>query len=168
MFYSLSRLFSHLVSSSLFKNVFGKLFDLLKHSFQKFSITLSDALRWGFNNLKDWFSPVLKMLGFGAVGIEGVSVFMDAWNNVNDKFGFLASFFNIDSLLSQIGAVVNPRLSLVTDSTFEQIFSYCGGVHCINLFLNNAAVFIGMSIAMLLLNLFGVLVKTVISVVSKA
>ena len=168
MFSLLRPLFSKLVSSSLFKSSFGKLFELLKSLFQRLTVSLSDAFRWGFNNLKDWLSPVLKALGIGAIGLEGVSIFVDSWNNVNEKFGLIAQFFQIDDLISSIGAVVNPRLSIVTDSTFEQIFSYCGGVHCINLFLNNASIAIGVSIALLLLSLFGVLVKTIVSAVSRA
>lgn len=160
----LSRLFTGLLGSGLFKSMGGKFFDLLKSSFSKITLFISDAFRWGSNNLKDWLSPVLKTLGFGAVGVEGVSVFVDSWKNVNEHFGFWASFFNIDSLLSQIGNVVNPRLTSVTDSTFEQIFSYCGGVHCINLFLNNAAIFIGLAIALMILNLIAFIVKTLIDV----
>lgn len=160
----LSRLFSGLLGSGLFKSMGGKFFDLLKSSFSRVTVFISDAFRWGANNLKAWLSPVLKTLGFGAVGIEGVSVFVDSWKNVNEKFGFWASFFNIDSLLSQIGNVVNPRLTYVTDSTFEQIFSYCGGVHCINLFLNNVAIFVGLAIALMILNLIAFIVKTVIDV----
>lgn len=160
----LSKLFTGLLGSGLFKSMGGKFFDLLKYSFSKITVFISDAFRWGSNNLKAWLSPVLKTLGFGAVGVEGVSVFVDSWKNVNEQFGFWASFFNIDSLLSQIGNVVNPRLTSVTDSTFEQIFSYCGGVHCINLFLNNAAIFIGLAIALMILNLFAFIVKTLIDV----
>lgn len=162
----LSRLFTGLLGSGLFKSMGGKFFELLKSSFSKIIVFISDAFRWGFNNLKAWLSPVLKTLGFGAVGVEGVSVFVDSWKNVNEQFGFWASFFNIDSLLSQIGNVVNPRLTSVTESTFEQIFSFCGGVHCINLFLNNAAIFIGLAIALMILNLIAFIVKTIVDVVT--
>lgn len=160
----LSRLFTGLLGSGLFKSMGGKFFELLKSSFSKITVFISDAFRWASNNLKAWLSPVLKTLGFGAVGVEGVSIFVDSWKNVNEQFGFWASFFNIDSLLSQIGNVVNPRLTSVTDSTFEQIFSFCGGVHCINLFLNNAAIFIGLAIALMILNLIAFIVKTIIDV----
>ena len=167
MLFFFRSLFSKLVSSTLFKSAFRKLFDLLKSLFQRLSVSLSDAFRWGFKNLKDWLYPVLKSLGIGAVGVEGVSIFVDSWNNVNEKFGLIAQFFQIDDLISSVGAVVNSRLSVVTDSTFEQIFSYCGGVHCINLFLNNASIAVGVSIALLLLSLFGVLVKVIVSAVAK-
>ena len=167
MLFFFRSLFSKLVSSTLFKSAFRKLFDLLKSLFQRLSVSLSDAFRWGFKNLKDWLYPVLKSLGIGAVGVEGVSIFVDSWKNVNEKFGLIAQFFQIDDLISSIGSVVNSRLSVVTDSTFEQIFSYCGGVHCINLFLNNAAIAVGVSIALLLLSLFGVLVKLIVSAVSR-
>lgn len=165
MFSFLGSVFKRLVSSSLFKATFGKLFDLLKSLFQRLLNTIFDAFRWGFKNLKEWLTPVLKSLGIGAVGVEGVSIFVDSWKNVNEKFGTIAQFFQIDDLLSSIGSVVNPHLSVVTDSTFEQIFAYCGGVHCINLFMNNAGIAVGVAIALLLLSLFGTIIKTIFSII---
>lgn len=160
----LKSLFSFLAKSG--KGSFNWLGKGFKGAFDKFVSYLSDAFRWGFNNLKSWLAPVLKTLGFGAVGVEGVSYFTDAWRGVNEQFGAIASFFKLDELLASIANVIDPHLTGYTNASFIQIFSRMGGVQALNLFLDNAAIAIGVMIAILLLQLFASIVKTIVDVVT--